>query len=259
MPDEEVEQQEQPQAEAAPVGEDITVEVEKPKGRAAMSDEDLAKSSDVPDDEIARYAEDSQKRIKGLRNAYQEQRRRAEQWSRDASTAANLAEQLYRENQELRKNVSRSEAALIDQATGRAESQLEQARIKAKQAQASGDADLIVAANEDVSRAVSEVERFKLLKPVAESAAAAPPESRAERPAPSAPQPQPGAQISARTRAWVENNAWFGKDNEMTQFAMRQHHHLAVDGITEEANPDLYWRTIESKLKEQFPEKFGGT
>ena len=44
---------------------------------------------------------------------------------------------------------------------------------------------------------------------------------------------------------------------EMTQFAMRQHQHMALDGITEDSNPDLYWRTIEGKLKETYPDKFG--
>src|SRR5215472_18891535 len=127
MPDEEVpvkEQPEQPEVEVS--GEDVAVEVEKPQNaRPALSDEELAKNTDIGDDEIARYNQEAKSRIKGLRTAYQEQRRRAEQWSRDASTASNLAEQLYRENQTLRQNANRSEAALIDQAVERAKAQLE--------------------------------------------------------------------------------------------------------------------------------------
>ena len=256
MPDEETpETPASPQPEAQAAAEDLAVEVEAPRsGRPAPSDEELAKHTEIPEDEIAKYQQDAQKRIKGLRVAYQEQRRRAEQWSRDASTASNLAEQLYRENQQLRQNVTRSETALIDQATARAESELEKARIKAKQAWASQDSDLIVDANENVARAVSEVDRLRLLKPAVGSPAA--PGNAAPAPA-EAPAPAPSQRpMSERTRSWVAQNPWFGQDAEMTQFAVRQHQHLVLDGITEEANPDLYWRTIEDKLRQQYPEKF---
>jgi hypothetical protein len=237
---------EEQQPVAVQEGEDIAVKVDEDKKRPALTDEDLSKSTEIPDDEIGRYANEAQRRIKGLRTAYQEQRRRAEQWSRDASTASNLAEQLYRENQDLRRNVLRSETALIDQGEHRAQAELEQAKFKLKQAYASQDTDLIVAANEEVSRAVAEVDRLRLLKPAAQAA---------ERREAEAPPSQP-APVSERTRDWVSRNSWFGKDAEMTQFAMRQHQHLALDGITEDANPDLYWRTIEDKLKQQYPDKF---
>jgi hypothetical protein len=42
----------------------------------------------------------------------------------------------------------------------------------------------------------------------------------------------------------------------MTNFAMRQHQHLALDGITEDVNPDLYFRTIEERMAKQFPDRF---
>jgi hypothetical protein len=236
--------------EAQPAGEEVVIEVEKERRGSALSDEDLAKQTEVSDDEISRYANEAQKRIKGLRTAYQEQRRRAEQWSKDASTASNLADQLYRENQSLKQNVARSETALIDQAIQRAQAETEQAKHKAKQAFASQDPDLIVAANEEMARSVAELDRLKLLKPAAVA-------QEREAPAPPPPpQQQESPRISERTRDWVSHNPWFGKDNEMTQYAMRQHQHLALDGITEENNPDLYWRTIEDRLKQQYPDKF---
>lgn len=240
----------------------LTVEIEKPKGKPPVPDADLEKLTSVEDDEIARANEQAKKAVKGLRTAYQEQRRRAEESTRHASTATDLAEQLYRENQALKQNIARSETALIDQALGRAESQLEHARMRAKQALTAGDADLIVAANEDIARAASEVDRLKLLKPAALAADGEVTTAARNDPAPAPRPPQaPPAQTSARTRAWVEEHPWFGyepgKDREMTDFAMRQHQHLALDGITEESNPDLYWRTIEDKLKEAYPDRMG--
>jgi hypothetical protein len=255
MADEPIDTPTPPAEEAgAGAGATIAVEVEQDRKRPSIPDEELAKLSGGSDDEISRANDEAKRMVKGLRTAYQEQRRRAEQWSRDAATASNLADQLYRENQELRQNVTRSENALIEQALSRAQAQLETAKNKARQAQASGDADLIVAANEDVARAVAEADRLALLKPApGQQPQQRPPAEGSDQAPPQRPQaPTP----SARTRSWVESNPWFGKDQEMTNFAMRQHQHLLLDGITEESNPDLYWRTIEGKLKEQYPEKF---
>src|SRR5262249_44877048 len=153
----------------------------------------------------------------------------------------------------LRDNVTRSENALIDQALTRAQAQLENAKNKARQAQASGDADLIVAANEEVARAVAETDRLTLLKPPPGQQQQRPPAEAQGEWQPQQPQQPRPAQASARTQAWVAQHPWFGKDQEMTGFALRQHQHLQLDGITEDSNPDLYWRTIETKLKEQYP------
>jgi hypothetical protein len=247
-------------ASAEPKDGGITVEIEKPQGKPPIPDAELEKLTGGSDDDIARANEEAKKQVKGLRVAYQEQRRKAEGASRNAETATTLAEQLYRENQELRQNITRSESALIDQALRRAESQLEHSRTMSKQALQAGDADLIVASNEDMARAAGEVDRLKLLKPAA--AAQADREAQAAAAEPAAPRPPAPAPPSARTATWVAAHPWFGYDPaqghdvEMTKFAMRQHTHMAVDGITEESNPDLYWRTIEDKLRETYPDRF---
>lgn len=250
---------EQPAAEE---GAGIAVEIEKEPGApASIPEEELNKLTSVTDDEIAHANEEAKKAVKGLRRAFQVERRKAEQWSRDAATAGNLAEQLYRENQQLRQNVTRSESALIDQALARAEAQLAHAKSNYKQALAINDADLIVAANEDQARAVAEVDRLKILKPAALAAGR---EAQQETEVNQAPRPQAPPPVSERTRSWTAAHPWFNvhappgsKDREMTEFAMRQHNHLFLDGITEENNPDLYWRTIEDRLRERYPENSG--
>jgi len=259
MPDEPLETETPAETEETkPAESAIAVEIERENARPPVTDEDLGKLTSGGDDEIARANDQAKRMVKGLRTAYQEQRRRAEQWSRDAATAGNLAEQLYRENQALKANVNRSENALVQQAQTRAQAELEHAKTKYKQALAAGDPDLIVAANEELAKAVAEQRHLKLLEPAAETAGGGSANGNgAERTAESAPpQAQPP---SARTQSFVAANPWFGKDQEMTNFAMRQHQHLALDGVTEESNPDLYWRTIENKMKEAYPEKFSGT
>src|SRR5215471_13891560 len=107
---------------------EVTVEVlpdEDKPGRPQLTDEEVAKLAEAPsDDEVSRYAKDAQKRIKNLHTINLEWRRRVVQSTKDVATATSLAEQLYRENQQLRDSVGRSETALIEQAIQRAESQL---------------------------------------------------------------------------------------------------------------------------------------
>jgi hypothetical protein len=250
MADENLEEQQPVAAEVAePAEPTVAVEVQPEKGRPSIDDDQLGKLTSVTDDEISRANADAKKAVKGLRVAYQEQRRRAEQWSKDAATASNLAEQLYRENQQLRESVNRSESALLEQALVRAKTQLERAKDRSRDALAASDHDQIVASNEEIARSVAEVDRLTLLKPAAQAEAAEPQ-------AQPMPQQVPQGNASARTRQWVEAHPWFNRDQEMTAFAMRQHHHLLLDGITEDSNPDLYWRTIEERMRQAYPEKF---
>ena len=246
----------------AETGDGITVEVvadpDDKVGKPRLTDEEVAAMDNVPDDEIGRYATDAQKRIRSLKASNQEWKRRAVQGTRDVATATNLAEQLYRENQQLKTMQQRSEAALIDQALQRAEAQLEQAKTRARIAVASNDADAIVTANEEVARFVAEADRLRLLKPPAgraatdgESAqpAAAPP----VQPAP--PQPRP---VSQGVQNWIQKNPWFGKpgSEEMTGFAMGIHQNLAAQGVTEDKDPEKYWATIDKRLREVYPDQF---
>lgn len=245
--------------EQAPA-EEVTVEVasdtDKP-GRPQLSDEEVEKLAELPaEDEIGRYAKDAQKRIKSLHVVNQEWRRRVVQSSKDVATATTLAEQLYRENQELKANMGRSEAALIDQAVQRAEAQLAQAKANARAAYAGGDADQIIAANEQVSRFVAEADRLRLLRPAPSSAKG---EGTAAPEASLPPSPPAARPLSAGVQDWLRRNAWFGKpgEEEATNFALGVHQSLERQGITEEKDPKTYWETVNRRLAEVYPDRFG--
>jgi hypothetical protein len=260
-PTEEKEEKAPPAAAVAAEEGDVTVEVLPDPGAPRMSDEKLAElvvSATPTEDEVQKYTKEARKKYAALRTAFSEQRRRADTYANDAITASNLAERLYRENEELKSKVTRSESALVDQALARAEAQLKQASTTYRNALASNDADLITAANVEVARSTAEIDRLKLLKPAAGTSPAGTggggaPSPGVDTPAPPPPAPRPP---SERTKTWVGNNPWFGRDQEMTNFAMRQHQHLALDGITEDTNPDLYFRTIEERMAKQFPDRF---
>lgn len=231
---------------------EITIEVaednEKP-GKPQLTDEEVAKLSDEspPDDEISRYAKDAQKRIKSLYIANQEWRRRVVQSQKDMATATNLADQLYRENQNLKQNVQRSETALIDQALQRTEAQLQSAKARLFNAVTAQNPEEIVKANEEMARFVAEADRLRLLKPAV-------PEGRDNEPAQQQQPQQP--QASPATEAWVARNPWFTQNREMHAYALAVHESLAAQGVTEQ-NGTAYWGAIDKEMRTRYPEQFG--
>ena len=56
--------------------------------------------------------------------------------------------------------------------------------------------------------------------------------------------------------AWTQKNPWFGKDEEMTSFAMGAHQKLLREGV----NPttDGYYEKIDERLRDTFPGKVSG-
>lgn len=247
-----------------PKDEGLTVEVatddEKP-GKPELTDEEVEKLDELPaDDEIGNYAKSAQRRIKSLHIANQEWRRRVAQSTKDVATATTLAQQLYNENQQLKASTQRSEQALIDQALQRADAQLAQAKSHFLQARAASDAAQELTAQEEIARAVAEIDRLKLLRPaqpVKDSEPGAAPPAAAQ-PQAAAPPASAPAQVSDATQRWMGRNSWFNKpgEEEMTGFAMGVHQSLEKQGITENSNPKEYWGTIDKRLRETFPQRF---
>ncbi|HEY6290355.1 MAG TPA: hypothetical protein VI455_02185 [Terriglobia bacterium] len=222
-------------------------------GKPQLSDEEVEKLAELPgDDEISRYAKDAQKRIKAQHLVNQEWRRRAIQSNKDVATAANLAEQLYRENQQLKQTAQRSENALVEQALQRSEAQLAQAKARHKAAYTAGDADQVVLAQEEVARCVAECHNLRLLRP-APGEVATPASTAAAAPQAAAPPP-----MSPATETWVKKNPWWRQpgEEERTGFALAVHHSLAQQGISEVSNPELYWGTIDRRLREVYPQHY---
>jgi hypothetical protein len=194
------------------------------------------------DDEVGEYGKDVQKRIDKLRFAYHEERRQKEQKERDLATTTDYAQRLRRENLELKKNVQRTEQAVVHQALTRVDAEIVGARQASRQALQNGQADDIVASQEKLARAVAEKERLALLK-------SAPEEEVVETPPPPPPPDR-------RTQEWFAKNTWWRRpgEEERTALASAIHDKLAARGVTAINNPDLYWKTIDTRLAEVFPE-----
>jgi hypothetical protein len=227
---------------------EVISEPEEDKPRLKGGD---TRSLDVRDEEIGKYGKEVQDRIKKLRFAFHEERRQREQKERDLTTASDAAQRLYRENVELKKNVARTEQAVVHQAVQRVDAEIERARQMNRQALEAGQAGDIVDAGEKLARAVAEKERLSLLQ-------SSPREEYDDDPPPQQQQARP--QPDARTQQWFAKNPWWDKpgEEERTGFAKGVHEHLARRGITANSHPDLYWKTIDERLAEHFPANGNG-
>jgi hypothetical protein len=233
-------------------GKDITVETEdggievevvreKRSERPTLRGD--TRSLDVKDDELRKYSDEVQDRIKKLRFAYHEERRIREQKERDLATSTDFTQRLYRENAELKRNVARGEQAVIHQAITRTDAEIAQAKQLAKQAHEAGSIDDFLTSNEKMARAVAEKERLHLLKDA--------PVEDAPPPAQAAPPPAPGQPPrDVRADAWFAKNTWWGKPGyeKQTRYLKGLHQDLFERNITSLGTPDVYWKTIEEEL-----------
>jgi hypothetical protein len=222
---------------------DDTPEEEKPR----LEGGDTSKF-DLTNDEIKKYGRDVQQRMKSLRFAFHEERRIRAAAERTANEAAELARRLYDENRTLRSNGELTEQALLDQAISRVEAQLIQAQRKMQSAYEEGKADEMVKANEEVAQLISERERLRMARPVAMPPLSSQPEQAQAPPAP-----------HARTVAWKAENPWFEQpgEEEATAFVKLVAANLERQGINVMSDADLYFRKVNERLAQLYPERFG--
>ena len=215
---------------------------EQDKGRKPL-DEPV---NEVTDDELSKYDEGVQKRIKKLSHGYHDERRAKEAALREREEALKFAQQIIEENKALKKNLGANETLLVGSAKQNAEMALDQARAKYKAAYDAGDADQIIAAQEELTAAKLKLDKVSNFRPT----------SLQEHEVPVNIQPQlaPEPQVDSKALAWQRQNQWFGRDEEMTSFALGLHEKLVKNGV--DPTSDHYYERLNSRLKQVFPENF---
>jgi hypothetical protein len=219
---------------------------EKDRGRKPL-DKEVA---DPTDDEIESYSEKVQSRIKELTHARHDERRQKEAIAREKAELERLAQHLIEENNSLKRNVNQGQEVLVNSARKEAETKLEAARRKLKEAQEAFDTDAIIAAQEALAEATWEVRDAKNLRP----------QPLQETQYPVQPQPAPQAQVQPDEKSlrWQAKNQWFGQPGfeEYTSYALGLHQKLVNAGT--DPRSDEYFDQIDGRMKTQFPEIFGG-
>ena len=208
---------------------------------------------EVTDDELSKYDESVQKRIKKLSHGYHDERRAKEAALREREEALRFAQQIVEENKYLKSDLTAHNSLLQNSAKSNAEARLEQARQKYKEAYDSGDSDAVLQAQDELTTA-----RLVLEKIAENTPSILRPLQQRENPVNIAPQhaPEP-PRADPKALAWQQQNQWFGSDEEMTSFALGLHEKLVKNGV----NPtsDEYYERLNSRIREKFPENFPGS
>jgi len=199
------------------------------------------------DEELQDVSKSVQKRINKLKYDFHEERRKGEAHERLQNEAVRYAQNVSKENQQLRSLLKHGETLLIDEVKARATTESEAAKQNYRNALEAGDSEAIVSAQEALSNASYDVKKAGEYAPVTAPQSAIRP--------PAAP-PKQRAQPDSKATEWAQQNDWFNKDREMTSFAFGVHDNLvAQEGL--DPTSDAYYRRIDEKMRERFPEKFG--
>ena len=199
------------------------------------------------EDELNKYDESVQKRIKHFTKGYHEERRAKETAQREKDEAIKLAQAILEENNRLKGSVNQGQTALLEQAKRVVTTEIEDAKRQYKEAYESGDSEKLLAAQEALTTAKIKADKVNNFKPT--------PLQVNETPVQIAQQPTKQAPTDDKLLAWKEKNQWFGNNRKMTAYALGVHEDLESEGIP--AGSDEYYRRIDADMRERFSDQFG--
>ena len=202
--------------------------------------------NEVTDDELSKYDESVQKRIKRITHGYHDERRAKEAALREREEALKFAQQIIQENNNLKKDLGDHTTLLVGTAKQNAEFALAQARAKYKAAYDAGDSDQIIAAQEELTQAKLRLDKVENFKP--------PPLQERQIPVNMQPQSAPEPKADPKALAWRNENQWFGKNRPMTAFTLGLHEQLVEEGV--DPTSDQYYEAINKTVRSKFPESF---
>ena len=213
---------------------------EEDRGRIPMA----TPPQEPTDEELAAYSQKDRNKLREFTKGYHDERRAKETAIREKEEAIRITQAVYEENQKLKNNVFTSQSALLEQAKRVVAQEVEEAKGRYKKAYESGDSDALVQAQDDITSARMKAERVNNFKP-----APLQEEKTVVQPAYQAPR------VDTRAVEWQQSNKWFGSDKEMTGFALAVHEKLVNDeGL--DPKSDEYYRRINGRVRQVFPEKF---
>ena len=213
------------------------------RGRKPMTEP----PKEVTDDELSKYDESVQKRIKHFTKGYHDERRAKESAEREREEALRFAQSLAEENKKLKGSVNQNQTALLEQAKKVVANELDVAKRQYKEAYEAGDSDALVNAQEALTSAKMKAEKVNNFRPT--------PLQEEETPVQITQRPQQAAPVDEKLLAWQDQNQWFGSNKRMTAYALGLHEDLIGEGIP--AGSEEYYRRINADMRERFSDQFG--
>lgn len=221
---------------------DDVEEDDKPR----VSENDYTGPEIPEDDEIESYSERVQKRMKKLSFEAKEAERQRQALAREREELLRVSQTFHSENEKLRQQLQQNEGTLVAQAKARLEAQLSQAKASYKEAYELGDTEKMIEAQEKLTSLNNDMYRVNTYKP-----------KPAPQPAPQVVQPQERPQapkLDERQQQWLSDNDWYGKDRQMTGFALAVHEELVYNGV--DPNSEKYYSEINRQVRQRFADKF---
>jgi hypothetical protein len=158
-----------------------------------------------------------------------------------------FAKTLVDENNKLKGSVEKNQAALLEQAKKNSAIEVLAAKRAYKRAYEAGDADRLLDAQDKLTNAKIKADKLGDFEPETLQQAEIPVQIPQEAP----------IQPDTKASDWASKNSWFGSDDEMTAYAMGVHSKLVKQGV--DTTSDDYYETINSRMRNTFPEEFGET
>jgi hypothetical protein len=202
---------------------------------------------DLEKDDLDEYGEKVKKRLSQMKKVWHDERRAKETAAREKEEALRFAQQYYQENQQLRKRLGTGEDIFIKEVTKAANTEVAAAKEKLKKALESGDVDKVTDAQEALFEAKSKQRDMQGLKPTLQTDGTSV-ETKSQTSAPTAPPVDPKA------KAWMDENKWFGTDEEMTALALGLHEKLVRAGV--DPRSEDYYQRVNETMRKRFPENF---
>lgn len=231
---------------AAPKDE-LEVEVVDDTPKADRNRKPSTPPEEITEEELKKYSDQVQQRIKHLGKGYHDERRAKEAAIRERDELERFVKSIQEENSKLKGSVSKNQTALLDQAKKTAEVELSQAKKAYKDAYEAGDADALTTAQENLTGAKIKADKLNNFKLPSLQEDVNEVKSK-EEPKPATPTVDPRAQD------WAKKNTWFGTDDEMTSLALGLHNKLAKQGV--DLQSDEYYESIDTRMRQLFPDRF---
>jgi len=233
----------EPEEDEKPENEVVDDTPEEDRNRKPMAEP----PKEFNDDELTKYDESVQKRIKHFTKGYHEERRAKEAAQREKDEAFKFAQSLLAENEQLKGSVNQNQTALLEQAKRVVGNEIEEAKRQYKEAYESGDSDRLVEAQEALTNAKIRADKVNNFKPTPLQARQSNVQTQS--------QPAQQAPVDEKLLAWQDNNQWFGTNKRMTAYALGVHEDLVGEGIP--AGSAEYYRRIDADIRSRFSDQFG--
>jgi hypothetical protein len=203
---------------------------------------------EIDKDDLEAYSGQAKERLMQMKKAMHDERRAKEAAFKEQQEAVAFAQKVYQENQKLKNKLTTGEQSLVSSVKENVNRQLEDAKRAYKEAYDSGDADLLVDAQEKLTEIKMKAQEIERYRPEYSEEALQSQEVDVQIPQ----QPQ---RLDSKTQSWLDKNSWYGVDEDMSFLAMGVHRRLEREGVA--VGSDHYYNVIDNEMRQRFPEKFG--